>query len=120
MSLTLSKVTLLGVVTKEITTKTVNNNYMATSDIGTESSYIKLSGDLKSDMNYHTVQCWGKQAELFEQMAQIGSVVYLEGQLRYYIKEWSGRKFKTPVINVSVIRILTKLKKKANEVMEDG
>lgn len=80
----INKVTLLGNLGADVELKSMpNGNAVATISVATTMSWKdKLSGEKKTETEWHRVTMFGKLAEIAGQYLKKGSKVYLEGRIK--------------------------------------
>ena len=60
--------------------------------IATSEKYKDKSGEVKEETQWHTLELWGKQAEVFAKYLKKGSKVDIEGKIIYDKYEKDGEK----------------------------
>ena len=90
MGASLNRVELLGRLGRDPEQKTSQNgSVIATLSIATESSFKDKSGQWQKTTDWHRVTIFGKQAENACRYLHKGSLVLIEGSLRY--RTWEGQ-----------------------------
>lgn len=81
---------------KQLSTGTV----VAKISLATTEVYRSREGENRSETQWHTILLWGPLARLAEKYLKKGSLVLVEGKLRYrsYEEEGVGRRYVTEII----------------------
>lgn len=88
----LNKVLLIGNVGKDPEIKTfASGNKVASITLATTERYKDRNGEQKEDTEWHSVQAFGKLAEVVERFVHKGSLLYLDGKIRTRSYEADGR-----------------------------
>ena len=88
----LNKVTLIGNVGKDPEIKTfASGNKVAQITLATTERYKDRNGEQKEETEWHTVQAFGKLADVVERFIHKGSLLYLDGKIRTRSYEADGR-----------------------------
>ena len=88
----LNRVTLIGNVGKDPEIKTfASGNKVAQITLATTERYTDRDGNKKEDTEWHSVQCFGKLADIVERYVRKGSLLYLDGKIRTRSYEADGR-----------------------------
>lgn len=88
-----NKVILIGFIAKDPEVKEIAGKKVATLSLPTSRRYQNSSGAWEEETQWHTVECWGKTAEIVEKYVKKGSQLFVEGELRYRTWESAdGRK----------------------------
>ena len=88
----LNKVTLIGNVGKDPEIKTfASGNKVASITLATSERYKDRNGEQKEDTEWHSVQAFGKLADVVERFVHKGSLLYLDGKIRTRSYEADGR-----------------------------
>ena len=88
----LNKVTLIGNVGKDPEIKTfASGNKVASITLATTERYKDRNGEQKEDTEWHSVQAFGKLADVVERFVHKGSLLYLDGKIRTRSYEADGR-----------------------------
>lgn len=88
----LNKVTLIGNVGKDPEIKTfASGNKVASITLATSERYKDRNGEQKEDTEWHSVQAFGKLADIVERFVHKGSLLYLDGKIRTRSYEADGR-----------------------------
>ena len=88
----LNKVTLIGNVGKDPEIKTLaSGNKVANITLATSERYKDRNGEQKEDTEWHSVQAFGKLADVVERFVHKGSLLYLDGKIRTRSYEADGR-----------------------------
>ena len=96
----LNKVTLIGNVGKDPEIKTfASGNKVASITLATSERYKDRNGEQKEDTEWHSVQAFGKLADIVERFVHKGSLLYLDGKIRTRSYEADGRTvFRTEIL----------------------
>ena len=88
----LNRVTLIGNVGKDPEIKTfASGNKVAQITLATSERYKDRNGEQKEDTEWHSVQAFGKLADVVERFVHKGSLLYLDGKIRTRSYEADGR-----------------------------
>ena len=88
----LNKVLLIGNVGKDPEIKTLaSGNKVANITLATSERYKDRNGEQKEDTEWHSVQAFGKLADIVERFVHKGSLLYLDGKIRTRSYEADGR-----------------------------
>lgn len=88
----LNKVTLIGNVGKDPEIKTfASGNKVASITLATTERYKDRNGEQKEETEWHSVQAFGKLADVVERFIHKGSLLYLDGKIRTRSYEADGR-----------------------------
>ena len=88
----LNKVLLIGNVGKDPEIKTfASGNKVANITLATTERYKDRNGEQKEETEWHSVQAFGKLAEVVERFVHKGSLLYLDGKIRTRSYEADGR-----------------------------
>ena len=88
----LNRVTLIGNVGKDPEIKTfASGNKVASITLATSERYKDRNGEQKEDTEWHSVQAFGKLADIVERFVHKGSLMYLDGKIRTRSYEADGR-----------------------------
>ena len=88
----LNKVTLIGNVGKDPEIKTfASGNKVAQITLATTERYKDRNGEQKDETEWHSVQAFGKLADVVERFVHKGSLLYLDGKIRTRSYEADGR-----------------------------
>jgi len=88
----LNKVTLIGNVGKDPEIKTfASGNKVANITLATSERYKDRNGEQKEETEWHSVQAFGKLADVVERFVHKGSLLYLDGKIRTRSYEADGR-----------------------------
>ena len=88
----LNKVTIIGNVGKDPEIKTfASGNKVANITLATSERYKDRNGEQKEDTEWHSVQAFGKLADVVERFVHKGSLLYLDGKIRTRSYEADGR-----------------------------
>lgn len=88
----LNKVLLIGNVGKDPEIKTfASGNKVANITLATSERYKDRNGEQKEETEWHSVQAFGKLADVVERFVHKGSLLYLDGKIRTRSYEADGR-----------------------------
>lgn len=88
----LNKVLLIGNVGKDPEIKTfASGNKVAQITLATSERYTDRDGNKKEETEWHSVQAFGKLADVVERFVHKGSLLYLDGKIRTRSYEADGR-----------------------------
>lgn len=88
----LNRVTLIGNVGKDPEIKTfASGNKVASITLATTERYKDRDGNQKEETEWHSVQAFGKLADIVEKYVHKGSLLYLDGKIRTRSYEADGR-----------------------------
>ena len=88
----LNKVLLIGNVGAEPQIKTfASGNKVASITLATTERYKDRNGEQKEETEWHSVQAFGKLADVVERFVHKGSLLYLDGKIRTRSYEADGR-----------------------------
>jgi len=77
----INKVTLLGRIGKKDFKPTKNGSHICMLSIATSRKYIDSSGQSKEITNWHNVNFFNKLAEIANKYANVGDLIYVEGEI---------------------------------------
>ena len=85
----LNKVFIIGRVVKDIQLRaTPTNQSVANFSVATDRVWKDKNGEKQSQVEFHNVVVWGRQAEIASQFLSKGSLVMIEGRLQ--TRSWQG------------------------------
>ena len=88
----LNRVTLIGNCGSEPQIKTfASGNKVANITLATTERYKDRNGEQKEETEWHSVQAFGKLADVVERFVHKGSLLYLDGKIRTRSYEADGR-----------------------------
>ena len=88
----LNKVTLIGNTGKDPEIKTfASGNKVANITLATSERYKDRNGEQKEETEWHSVQAFGKLADVVERFVHKGMLLYLDGKIRTRSYEADGR-----------------------------
>ena len=88
----LNRVTIIGNVGAEPQIKTfASGNKVANITLATTERYKDRNGEQKEETEWHSVQAFGKLADVVERFVHKGSLLYLDGKIRTRSYEADGR-----------------------------
>ena len=87
-----NKVILIGRLGKDPEIKTfASGNKVANITLATSERYKDRNGEQKEETEWHSVQAFGKLADVVERFVHKGSLLYLDGKIRTRSYEADGR-----------------------------
>ena len=104
----LNKVTLIGNLGKDPEVSVLEGNIaVAKFPLATTETYRDKTGQLQSQTEWHTIVLWRGLAELAQAYLRKGSLVYVEGKLKYrhYDDEAGTRHYVTEIIAESLLML---------------
>ena len=88
----LNRVLLIGNVGKDPEIKTfASGNKVAQITLATSERYKDRNGEQKEDTEWHSVQAFGKLADVVERFVRKGMLLYVDGKIRTRSYEADGR-----------------------------
>lgn len=88
----LNRVTIIGNCGAEPQIKTfASGNKVASITLATTERYKDRNGEQKEETEWHSVQAFGKLADVVERFVHKGSLLYLDGKIRTRSYEADGR-----------------------------
>ena len=88
----LNKVTIIGNTGKDPEIKTfASGNKVAQITLATSERYKDRNGEQKEDTEWHSVQAFGKLADVVERYVRKGMLLYVDGKIRTRSYEADGR-----------------------------
>ena len=88
----LNRVFLIGNAGKDPEIKTfASGNKVAQITLATSERYTDRDGNKKEDTEWHSVQAFGKLADIVERYVRKGSLLYVDGKIRTRSYEADGR-----------------------------
>ncbi len=108
MSSSLNRAQILGNLTKDPEIReTPNGAKVATFSIATNRTWKDAAGAKQEQVEYHSVVCWQKLAEIAEQYLMKGKKVYIEGRLQ--TRSWDAqdgtKRYKTEIVCENLIML---------------
>ena len=102
----LNQAQIIGNVTRDVELRTTQaGQVVCTIGVATNRSWTNTAGARQEEVEFHNVVCWGKLAELADQLLRKGAKVYFAGRLQ--TRSWdddSGVKhFRTEIIAEDMI-----------------
>lgn len=105
----INKAILIGHVGKDPEIKTFSSgNKVANITLATSERYKDRNGEQKEETEWHTVQAFGKLADIVEQYVRRGSLLYVDGKIRTRTYENDGRTFYKTEIVANTIQMLNR------------
>lgn len=109
----LNKVMAIGNLGKEPTIAfTTGGNKCASFSIAATKRYRTSNGETKETTTWIPVKCWGKMADVCDNLITKGTQVYVEGsyETSSYTTQSGEKKYST-YVNVSILQVLSGFKK---------
>jgi single-strand DNA-binding protein len=103
----LNRIMLIGNLGRDPEAKNVGDKTVCEFSLATTERWRDASGELKEQTDWHRIVIWGRQAENAAKFLKKGSMVYVEGSIRY--REWTdkeGNKRTTPEVQAQQITFL--------------
>ena len=98
-----NKVTLLGRVGREVEVKNFENGKIAKFSLATSKRYKTRDGEKKEETQWHDITVSGKLADIAEKYVGKGSMLYVEGEIKYKSYEKNGeKKYFTDIMAISL------------------
>jgi single-strand DNA-binding protein len=117
----LNKVMAIGNLGKEPTIAyTTGGNKCAKFSIAATKRYKTSNGETKENTTWIPLQCWGKMADVCENLLTKGSQVYIEGSYENtsYTTQSGEKKYST-YVNVSILQVLSGFKSQQSRNEQD-
>ncbi len=104
----MNKVILIGNIGSDPELRTIpSGNQVATASLATTEKYKNKSGEKVENTEWHNLELWGKQAEVFAQYVKKGTSVAIEGSINNQKwKDKEGNTRITPKVKVSNFHIV--------------
>lgn len=116
----LNRVTLIGNVGKDPEIKTfASGNKVAQITLATTERYKDRNGEQKEDTEWHSVQAFGKLADVVERFVHKGSLLYVEGKIRTRSYESDGRTIYKTEIVANAIQMLDRRQQEQRPAQAD-
>lgn len=116
----LNRVTLIGNVGKYPEIKTfASGNKVAQITLATTERYKDRNGEQKEDTEWHSVQAFGKLADVVERFVHKGSLLYVEGKIRTRSYESDGRTIYKTEIVANAIQMLDRRQQEQRPAQAD-
>lgn len=110
-----NKVEVLGRLGADPEVRTLENGtVLARVSVGTNKVWMDKNNQKQEETSWHNITMFGKLAENAQRILQKGSLVYVEGELKYRTVEKDGVKTRYTDINARDFRILTDGKRNEN------
>jgi single-strand DNA-binding protein len=77
-----NKVFLVGHTGKAAEIREVGNDKKAAFSLATSERFKRRDGEYVESTEWHSIECWGKLAEVAEKYILKGTMVYVEGKIR--------------------------------------
>jgi len=116
----LNKVLLIGNVGKDPEIKTfASGNKVAQITLATSERYKDRNGEQKEETEWHSVQAFGKLADVVERFVHKGSLLYLDGKIRTRSYEADGRTMYKTEIVANAIQMLDRRQQEQRPAQAD-
>ena len=103
-----NKVEVLGRLGADPDVRTLDNGTtLARISVGTNKNWTDKNGVKQEETSWHNITMFGRLAENAQRILQKGSLVFVEGELKYRTVEKDGLKTRYTDINARDFRILT-------------
>ena len=90
--MSLNKALLMGRIGQDPDVRTLSSdNKVARLSLATSTRYKDRNGEQKEETEWHSVQAFGKLADVVERFVHKGSLLYLDGKIRTRSYEADGR-----------------------------
>jgi len=112
----LNKAQIIGNVTRDPEVReTKNGQKVCTLGVATNRRWKEANGEYREEAEFHNVVCWGKLAELAEQLLKKGTKVFFEGRLqtRNWEDEGGIKHYRTEIVAQDMI-VLARKKESAD------
>jgi len=117
----LNKVILIGNVGKDPEIKTfASGNKVAQITLATTERYKDRNGEQKEETEWHSVQAFGKLADVVERFIHKGSLLYLDGKIRTRSYEADGRTIYKTEIVANAIQMLDRRQQEQRPAQADN
>lgn len=115
----INKVILIGHAGKAAEVHEIRNDKKAAFSLATAERYKRRDGEFVESTEWHSVECWGKLAEIAGKYILKGTMVYVEGKIRTekYTDKNGEEKYITKII-ANAIQLLSK-KENVSEMDND-
>ena len=103
----LNRIMLIGNLGRDPEAKSVGDKTVCEFSLATTERWKDARGEMKEQTDWHRIVVWGKQAENAAKYLAKGSMVYVEGSMRY--RDWTdkeGNKRSTPEVQAQSITFL--------------
>ena len=105
----INRAVLIGHVGKDPEIKTFSSgNKVANITLATSERYKDRDGNQKEETEWHTVQAFGKLADIVEQYVRRGYLLYVDGKIRTRSYDADGRTIYKTEIVANTIQMLSK------------
>lgn len=101
-----NKIILIGHLGQNPEVKIFDNNKVVNVSLATSEKYTDRQGNTVENVEWHTLEIWGNQAEIAEKYLTKGSLIYVEGKLKTDRWEKDGHKFQKHKVRVSSMIML--------------
>lgn len=102
----LNKAQIIGNITRDPELRqTKNGQSVCTLGVATNRRWKDSSGEFREEAEFHNVVCWGKLAEISEQLLKKGTKVFFEGRLqtRNWEDEAGIKHYRTEIVAQDMI-----------------
>lgn len=109
---------LIGRLGKDPEVTTIKNgNNVCKLSLATSSSYKDQSGQYIDQVEWHSLEAWGKTSELINSILKKGALIFCEGRLK--TNSWINKEGYTQYKTVIVVSRFTLIKKNNKSQAED-
>ena len=119
----LNKAQIIGNITRDPELRqTKNGQSVCTLGVATNRRWNDSTGEFRAEAEFHNVVCWGKLAEIAEQLLKKGTKVFFEGRLqtRNWEDEAGVKHYRTEVVAQDMIVLHNRRESTAGETVEDA
>lgn len=119
----LNKAQIIGNLTRDPEMReTKSGQAVCTLGVATNRRWKDSSGEYREDAEFHNVVCWGKLAELAQQLLQKGTKVFFEGRLqtRNWEDEAGVKHYRTEIVAQDMIVLDRKKPAGDSEISEES
>ncbi len=114
----LNKAQVIGNLTRDPELKeTGNGTFLCTIGIATNRYWKDSNGEKKDEVEFHTITCWGKLAEIVAKYLKKGDKAFFEGRLQ--TRMWSDdagiKHYRTEIVANDMIMLTTRKGEKMGE-----
>jgi single-strand DNA-binding protein len=111
----LNKIMIIGRVGKEVEVRQVNGSNVANFSVATTEKYKNKNGEQVENTEWHSIQAWGKLAEICQSYVNKGDMLYIEGKVATQSWEDKGVQRQKTQIVCREIKMLGGSKKEKKE-----
>lgn len=108
----INKITLLGRIGNKFQKDLTNGSKLITLSIATSKKYIDSTGVKKEETTWHNVNLYNKIGEIANKYANVGDLVYIEGEVRHRkVQSGNGEEKYLYSVTASEIKLLPNAKR---------